>query len=269
MRLAFAFIIVAAASAQSPAFEAATIKTLPPDAVGGGISGGPGTKDPGLYRCGRCSLGLLLRTAFHAENFQLSVPGGTGSQSFALSAKIPAGATQKQFETMLQNFLIERFNIQLHRESREMPVYEMTIARGGPKMTESTSEEIPPPTGPVKGVDKNGFPLVPLFCQGCRQEIDGKGRFHSARTTMPRFAEILTHRLERVVIDQTGLNGTYDIDVTYFVGRADADGEPATDDVGSSFGKALQVQLGLKLESKKAPVEVIVIDHIERIPTGN
>ena len=266
---AVCWLAIAPAFALSQNFEAATIKTLPEGAPGGGIGGGPGTRDPELFRCRGCSLGLLLRTAFHAETFQLSVAGGTGSERFEISAKIPPGATQQQFEAILQNFLVDRFKIQLHREQREMPMFEMTVAKSGAKLVESSQEEIPPPAARVTGVDKNGYPLVPLGCQGCRQEIDGKGRFHSAKTTMPKLAEILTHRLERFVIDKTGLNGVYDIDVTYFVGRADADGEPVADDVGSSFEKALQVQLGLKLDAKKAPVEMIVIDHLERTPIGN
>src|ERR1700722_8762055 len=125
-------------------FEAATIKPLPEGAAGSGLGGGPGTKDPALFRCNGCGLGLLLQTAFHAERFQLRVVGGTGSERFEITARIPAGATQQQFEAMLQNFLIERFKIQLHREAREMAVFEMTVAKGGPRLTASTNEEIPP-----------------------------------------------------------------------------------------------------------------------------
>ncbi len=298
-------LVCAAACAQTPdsqvAFEVATIKPSPPMGMGRmriGNQGGPGTRDPGRFTCERCSLAMLVTTAYEMNYVQISGPPWLNEQQFDLAAKIPEGATKAQFRVMMQNLLIERFKLAVHREKKDAPIYELTVAKGGPKLKASPgppdeppgrgrgASGLPPP--PPKTIQEDGTPQLrpgrfPMMMVGPRG-----ARFRMVDETMQGLATRLEGMVGRQVTDATGLTGKYDFELTFsptaggmsvrsmFPGLPPpppgAPGGPdgaSADDSGPTIFAALQEQLGLKLESKKGPVDLLVIDHIEKTPTEN
>jgi uncharacterized protein (TIGR03435 family) len=268
------------ALAQSPdaslQFEVASIKPAPPP-TGRGMhvtwNGGPGEHDPGMFTCENCPLSMLISDAFDLKDFQLSGPDwlrpmGMQATRFMMSAKIPLGTTKAQFRVMLQNFLAERFRMTFHREKKEVPGFQLVVAKNGPKFKESKptaqtpEDDAADQSGPPK-VDANGFPVLPRGRGMMMTMMRGRGAMRSDEETMAGFAETLSNQLRQPVIDATGLSGKYDI-AMYWI-----PGDPTPDSPGPSLFQALQEQLGLKLESKKEVVDIVVIDRIEKTPTEN
>jgi len=281
-----------------PAFDAASIKPAPPPTGRGMrvmVNGGPGSRDPGRYTCDNCSLSMLVTAAYDIKNYQLSAPGWLDTERFIVLVKIPDKATKEEFRLMLQNLLAERFKLVIHRDKKEAPIYELVVAKGGPKLKESVEEppkesdkdtgDDPPPLPPGgrgrgPNVDKDGYPVIPKGCNGCMMIMNGKARLHSERQTMKEFADQISYQVGKPVIDATGLKGKYDIDLSFDAGgMMRGGGLPPPDantplgssdsDMGVPIVGAIQAQLGLKLEAKKGQVETIVVDHMEKVPTEN
>lgn len=313
-------LIVLTAFAQTPppdpklTFEVASIKPAQPptpDAGGRifmrGPSGGPGTKDPGRINYPFMSLKNLLMTAYNMKNYQISGPSWLDTERFDITATMNPETTKEQFQVMLQNLLIERFKMSVHREKRELPMYSMVVAKAG-KMKESSvtapapdgsAPPPPPPFGPPK-IGPDGFPVMPSEISSrpgmFMMMMPGRARVTATAQTMQDLANRLTGQLNRPVIDNTGLTAKYDFILTYAPdpnegpgGRggpggglmvavrdrmpAGAGGNegvfiPDGETPQPLFG-ALQSQLGLKLEPKKGEVEIVVIDKMEKTPTEN
>jgi uncharacterized protein (TIGR03435 family) len=225
-----------------PAFEVASIKS----ATGGRgnfMRGGPGTNDPALYRCERCELRVLLMQAYNVNNFQLLRPSWMETAVFDVIAKVPEGTTKEQYRLMLQNLLAERFKLSLHRDKKEAQMYDLVVAKGGPKLKESAegrSQEDAVPSGRPK------IPDDWKFIRGEKQ-------------TTELLAARLAGPLQAPVTDATGLRGAYD----YTLSWSD------NPDSGPSLFSAIQATLGLKLEPKKGLLDIIVVDHAEKVPTEN
>jgi uncharacterized protein (TIGR03435 family) len=267
------FLVLAAAAAQTPdasaQFEVASVKPAPPPDPRGmrvSVRGGPGTDDPGLFRCENCSISGLLSQAFDIRDYQLSGPDWMKNARFDVSAKISPGATKQQFRQMLQNLLADRFKMTFHRDKKEMPVLNLVVAKSGPKFKESVPVEAmpgadPPPSGPPKK-DASGFPILPKR-KGMSMSISNdRAAASSSEEAMSEFAGMLAGQLRLPVIDATGLTGKYDLAMTWVPGDS-------PDNPGPTIYAALQEQLGLKLESRKGMVDIVVIDHIEKTPTEN
>jgi uncharacterized protein (TIGR03435 family) len=142
--------------------------------------------------------------------------------------------------------LADRFNLTLHRETKDLPVFALVVAKNGPKLHEVKAGDPPPPAG---------SPDIAL------------NRGHIAiRAGMPVLVWTLSRSrdVDRVILDKTGLTGTYDFDLKW---TPEGKGEDLSDS-GPSIFTAIQQQLGLKLEPQKGPVEIIVIDHVQR-PSEN
>jgi uncharacterized protein (TIGR03435 family) len=271
VRILATLAIAAALKAQT--FEVASIKPSPPDAINRGMSGGPGTKDPGLFTCVNVDLASLVINAYDIRWVQFSGPAWMRSARFNITAKIPEGATKAQFRLMQQNLLVERFKLTLHHEQKEVATYSLVVARNGFKLKESTADPPPvdpseykPPSGPPKK-DKDGFPVIPPDDpRPMMSAIDGPRwvqRF--TRRTMEQLARYVETLVDRPVEDATGLKGKYDFTLKWINNR----GRPPSDDTGPNIFEALEAQLGLKLESKKAAIDILVVDHIEKTPTEN
>jgi uncharacterized protein (TIGR03435 family) len=286
--------LTAYGQAPSPTFDVASIKPAPPPEGGRmmmGMRGGPGTKDPGLYSCNNCNLSMLLMQAYNIKHYQLSLPSSLETERFNISAKVPDGTTKEQFRLMLQNLLAERFKLVIHRDQKEMQVYEMTVAKGGLKVKESVPEPLKEgaadPTPMTLGrapLDKNGYPIIPKGCKGCMIVENDKARLLAAESTTKEFADRVGAQLGKPVHDLTGLTGKYDFDLTW--GRDDTaargSGTPEsntplnTSSAASGPAEfqqmmiaAAQSEIGLKFEQKKGMVEIIVVDHAEKVPTEN
>ena len=276
-------------TADQPAFEVASIRPSPTGPYSYmGRKGGPGTKDPGIYRCEQCTLLMMVQEAYGVREYQISAPSWMESQRFEINAKVPAGTTKEQFRDMQKNLLADRFQLKLHHETRDLPQYELVVAKNGPKFKESEppkpvdSEAVggnPFPRGGPK-LDENGFPVLPKG-RGTMMTMMAAGRatYRAEQETMKRFASTLSNQLHQPVTDLTGLTAKYDFDLTWIwrpgspstaAASADAPLSTVVDmDAGWTLESALQSQLGLKLVAKKAPLDVIVLDHAEKLPSEN
>ena len=207
----------------------------------------------------------LFRNAYMVQPFQIvGAPDWLTADRFDIDAKANGNITVPQLQGMLKTLLRERFSLVFHRETREMPVYTLVLARAdgrhGPSLKPSSFEcstmmNGPPPQTPAPPA-ANG--LSP-----CGSST-GSGRIISNGTSMAYFANNLSNVIGRTVVDRTGLRGDFDLSLIYTPETAAA--QPLSD--MPSLFTAIQEQLGLKLESDRGPVEVFVIDRVER-PTGD
>jgi uncharacterized protein (TIGR03435 family) len=268
-------------------FEVASVKRTPPPEPGARVfygppRGGPGTADPGQITWSSAALRNMLMTAYDVQTYQVTAPDWMNTERYDIVAKVPAGATKAQVNGMWQNLLKERFGMVLHHESKDFQVDEMTIAKGGSKLKATEDPNIEPLT-PVAG--------PPRVNQDGVQQLNGSGAivtiFPGANAATARMvargllsseiASRLAASVRRPVIDKTGLTGKYDFVLEFTpdlsgiplpAGFSTQDGNNATDP-GSDIVAAVEKQLGLKLTSTKGKLDVIVVDHAEKIPTQN
>ena len=297
--------IISLLRAQQPAqperltFDVASVKPFSPSTAGGGRKGGgggptgPGTTDPGRIHYSAIRLKDLVINAYNVKEFQLAGPSWLDSTDettrFTVDATMPPDTTKEQLRVMLQNLLADRFKLAAHRELRDLPKYTLTVAsRNGPKMKQAAEYNPPkgdatplPPRPRTESYDTYGFPPFRIPPEGGTGSwlINGRGRLGGERASMQDFVnELMRAHLRSLITDDTGLKGKYDFTLTYSRPRLDAPAGEMPDWVTNPpelaeplpdlFG-AVQSQLGLKLEAKKAPAEVIVIDHIEKKPSEN
>jgi len=258
-------------------FEVASVRPAEPFAPSAGVPvvpprGGIGTSDPGQITYRGVWLFNLIDIAYGLRDFQLSGPSWLGEERYDIVAKIPPGATKEQFNVMLQNLLRERFNLSFHRESRTFPVYALTVGKNGPKLKESSKDDEPSPAGTAKfGLDDNGFPTFPPGYSGI-SGMPGNGRMRLAgqRAGIARLIPMIEGAMTGVdhpIVDETGLTGEYDFKLEFEYRRPGLAAD--TSDPAPSIFSALESKLGLKLESKKVPFDVLVIDRLDKVPTAN
>lgn len=281
MRIAMALLLVAAANGQS--FDAASIK---PAGAPSGItcSGGPGTTNPGTWRCSNMPLALVVSQAFGFRDYQFSAHDACCMARFDFAVKVPDGATKDQFHRMLQNLLRERFKLAFHLERKEMGIYELTVADKGPRMKQSSGANPAEEAwwAPVPWVaDKDGYPVLPDGRSGVVTGFEGRQRWTAFHLSMEDIAKTLADQSGRQVTDATGLKERYDVDVKWVVdpystmsesAKAQLEaqvGRPLESPSGPTLVRAVQDQLGLKMTSKKGIGEVVVIDHVEKTPIEN
>jgi uncharacterized protein (TIGR03435 family) len=257
-------LLLAAFCAYGQHFDAASVKLcdpmLDPHAIPRSVS------DPGHFERSNTPLAVLIVTAYRIKGYQLVCPSWMKATRYDVIATIPGGATPEEQAVMLQNLLTERLALQVHRETKEMTVYSLEIAKGGPKFQEY-KEGDPLPPAPA---NFEVYPSLPP--EGGISCLGGMGCVVRAHITMEALAKRLENLVGRPVHDETGLKGTYSLSSHWGQnGGADPSGDGAPDLPSFAAGlfTALQSQLGLKLESKKGAVEMLVVDHAERVPTEN
>jgi uncharacterized protein (TIGR03435 family) len=269
-------------------FDVASVKPSAPE--GGGrrmirMGGGPGTPDPGRINYTGLPLMFILAGAYDVKNFQINGPSWLDSERFDITATVAPGTTKEQARVMMQNLLAERFHLTLHREKKEMQGYELTVAKGGAKLKESAPDAVEPPvpqSGPPKR-DANGRPVLagPGLLMNIQMTAKGPMALMAAKSQpLSQLVQALSNQLKMPVVDKTGLTGKYDFDVEFSpdlagmgvtppTGGGSAAGTPTVDESGPDMMTAIRQQLGLKLDAKKMPVEMIVIEHIDKVPTEN
>jgi uncharacterized protein (TIGR03435 family) len=276
------------AAGAHPQFEVASIK---PNTSASGTMKFP-FPSGGRFTATNLNLKILISFAYKVQGFEVSGgPGGAnsgwiGSDRYDVTAKAAdSNIGAEQYRLMLQALLADRFKLAVHRETKEMPVYALLPGKGGPRLPEAdpkgcvtSGQNSAPPqpglTGPLYGgLSQSALPACGGFFTG-PSSLDGR------KMAMPQFVDALSIVLGRRVIDKTGFTGTFDIHLEFSpegtaldrrgsgdVGLPVNTGNPDTS--RPSIFTAVQEQLGLKLESQKAPAEVLVIDHVERVPTEN
>jgi uncharacterized protein (TIGR03435 family) len=251
MQLRAAGLILIAGSAIAQTFDLATIR---PSHAGKGESGVGAA--PGTLTIRNLPLHMIIGAAFGIAGYQISGPQWLKQERFDIVAKTDASiAKQDEMLPLLQPLLADRFRLVLHRETRQLPAYVLTVGRNGPKLEPAEDSAA---AMPFKKANKSGG-----------------ARIHAPSLTMPQFAEILSRRLGHPVRDMTGLTGAYAVTLAWADDtekKREKPGKPGKSqpvkDRPSVF-TALQDQLGLRLEARKAPVEIFVIDHIEKTPSAN
>ena len=236
--------VVARVAAQSDAFEVASIRRSATNV-------GPwSTQHPadGRFSGQNLSARRLILQAFNIEATEFQLSGGPGwidSETYDISAKsdVAGVISTERLQVFLLSLLTSRFHFAYHRESRVLPLYVLVAANGGTKLKRAAEPE------------------------GRQIENWGKDHLNALNVPVPEFARVLQSRVGRVVADETGIQGVFDFRLTWTPDVTDA-GDASADQSGPSIFTALQEQYGLKLESRKGPVEIIVIDKIER-PSEN
>jgi uncharacterized protein (TIGR03435 family) len=299
-RIATVVLLAVAGLAQNqqvrPSFEVASVKPVKAGTRIGPLRGGPGTNSPGQLS-GAATLKALLMRAYDLKDYQVAGPAWMDSERYEIAAKIPAGADKAQVSLMLQSLVAERFRLAAHRETRELPLYELLVAKNGPKFTESAAGALgvedgaaAKPAAPklIKGAD--GLPdilpgsTVPRTYQIVLAGSDGiLYKLWGRRESMQQFADRLSAQLNRAVVDRTDLKGQYDFTFAWAIessggviprtgpppDQTESVNSPVLSDPGLSLFAAVQTQLGLKLEPKKGPVEMLIIDSAEKTPIEN
>jgi uncharacterized protein (TIGR03435 family) len=230
---------------------------------------------PGRYQVTNLDVRSLISTAFSMPAFQIvNAPDWTQNERFDITAQMPAGlkpAPGAQAE-MLRTLLAERFRLVTHRETRELPVSALVIARADGKVApglEPASPDCAPGGSRRLGPGPDGRPqLPPPGVRACETSAGG-GSFSSGYVTMETISRMLSARMGRIVVDRTGLAGAFQVELTFVPEPVAIAGnrpqDPTVVDPNlPSLATALQEQLGLKLESTRAPVEVLVIDSVDR-----
>ena len=236
-------------------------------------TGGPGTDDPGRIHYPLITLKQLLRRAWDSY-YEIDGPGWLDSQAVTVDATMPPETTKAQFQEMLRKLLSDRFGLQYHVGKKEITGYTLVIAGNGPKLKESADQSEAEWTRAqqIRG-GKDGFPayapvkgkMLITMQSGDRSRILGQ------QVTLQALVKALSSELKTTITDATGLTAKYDFTLTY------ASLEPlpppahmpeVLEPLPDIFS-ALQSDLGLKLEAKKVSVEVFVVNHMERTPTGN
>lgn len=265
-------LATAALSAAQESFEVASIKPGDPADRRMMINVAPG----GRFRTVNAPVTLLIRVAYQVQDFQiLGAPEWAKSERYDIEAKSgddaaedPAKmnpeqreAFQKRFQAKVQTLLADRFGLKLHRETREMPVYELIVAKNGPKLSLAAAQTVGRPQGMMRM---------------------GRGELTGTAIGIDGLIHALSDQTGRTVIDKTGLKGEYDFKLAWAPDPGQlnsmslppgarppgADSAPPADSTLPSLVTAIQEQLGLKLQSTKGPVEVLVIDHVEK-PSPN
>jgi uncharacterized protein (TIGR03435 family) len=273
-------VLLAQTAPVRPEFEVASIKpsaTVPlAEKVHVGVQ-----IDGAQVHCTYLSLKDYIRIAYQMKEYQITGPEWLASQRFDIHAKLPEGG-RGQFRDMLQNLLADRFAVKMHRDSKEFPVFGVVVGKGGLKMKESPLD---PETEAGVSVAAEGSArgTTVNFGRGAYFSL-ADNKFEARKLTMAQLADSLGRFIERPVVDMTELKGTYDLTLEFtpeeyrvlLIRTALSAGvnlppevmrllEGASDE---SLFKGLQA-LGLKLESRKAPLEVLVIDSASKTPTEN
>jgi uncharacterized protein (TIGR03435 family) len=256
-------------SADLPRFAVASIKrgldfTLE-------VPMGVGPRPGGRLTTTNSPLVFLIQKAYGVDPYQVvGGPAWISSEGYNIEAKPEANTDQKQMWLMLQTLLADRFKLKLHRETKELPIFALTATKGGPKLPEPKggpcSESMPPPD--VARRQPVAPPCGPgIFSAGTGLTMEG------INLPMAKFTGFLGRLIGREVIDKTGFTRKFDLHLEFAFDDAiagphprrpvDSD-QPADPAARPSIMTALQEQLGLKLESTKGPVEVLVIDSVER-----
>lgn len=234
-----AVIFAACLSLSAQTFEVASVKV---NASGSGMSSLSDLR-AGHFKTNNASMRQILQLAWDLSSAQITGPSWLDSDHYDLDAKSPNGVPDTELKPMLQSLLKERFAMEAHLETKELPVYSLIVLKGGPKIKPTDPEH--PLTQPVR--------------------IPGAfGMMMAMKGTMNQLAKSLAGPSGRPVIDKTSLEGPYAYALQYGQLTTSAETNSAPD-----IFAAVQDQLGLKLESAKAPVPMLVVDRAERVPTGN
>jgi len=249
LKLTRSLLLCAAAFAQTPAFEEASIKPAKP-----GASGAPfQLTAAGGFMATRITVSTLVQMSYGKKSFLIhGLPAWAENEEWAIIATatpstppVNPSVIDDDFRTRLKGLLASRFQMKSHTERRELPVYVLVVAKGGPRF--------PQPDGkPFRLLRTGGGAIV-----------------HQGAAKISMLVSLLANDFDRPVLDETGLTGAYNLNLKWTPDlKPGAPTSATTDPAGPSLFTALEEQLGLKLQAARRPIESLMIDHIDR-PTEN
>lgn len=211
---------------------------------------------------GRWSIKQLLLKAYRLETYQVVGPDWIDSARFDVVAKLPEGGAQAQVPEMLQSLLVERFALKTHRETRELSGYALVVGKGGAKMQPAVLE-------PGESADPASNTLDDLMGDGrsfgAKMVPSGSNlRMEFTKIPIRALAQIVGSHLREPVYDMTELKGQYQVALEFSAGRQANGADPNEIPMFTAVNR-----LGLKLERRKAPVSILVVDSVEKVPTAN
>jgi len=230
----------------TPAFDVASIRPAVIDAPGGeGSTRSQIQAAPDGLTLRNIDLDEMIEWAYMLQHNQLANPGALHNHRYDIRARTSGPVIEKTLCLMLQDLLATRFNLKIHREQKQTSVYELVVAKGGPRLPPDKARKLP------ASYPRESLPRV----------VDGD--FVFVNTSIPEFARQLTELrgIDLPVLDRTGISGVYDITLKSAAAAV-------RDPNGPSLLTLIHEQLGLKLVSAKDPIEVLVIDHVED-PSAN
>jgi len=232
-----------------PAYEVASIKLNTSGSANQGVQ-----QDKAQILFTGVPLKRLIQRAYKVYSFQVTGPAWMEDAYYDISAKYPPDLKDEDRPLMLRTLLEDRLKLAVHRESKQMQGYELVVAKGGFKLKPiDPGEPVTPSLGSV-GPSLNlegGFRKTTLFAK---------------KASMASLADLVTRIRDEMVADRTGLTGVYDFELHW--NNDDQNPAPGDSDSFPSLFTAIQ-SLGLRLQPQKVPVEMIVVDHVERVPTEN
>jgi uncharacterized protein (TIGR03435 family) len=288
--------LVGTTFAQTPqdliSFEVATVKLHPPgspEGISTTQSGGPGTNDPGRITIVNRTLHRLLIESFVLKGYQLQDPPSLDQVRYDIVAKVPPGATEQDVRVMMQNLLIERLKLKIRHEHEIVPVWALVVGKGGPKFkasgeTAPAGDAASPVTGKPR-IDPDGFPIESTdhAKPGIFRSTNNSGslKITAVRQTMAQFVSALFGQTDHPIMDLTGLDGKYDFSVVFGAHWKTELSNMPTEGQGSgapmelrpadgpSIFEAVKEQLGLKLEPRKMPADLVIVDSGQKTPVEN
>lgn len=268
---------------EKPSFEVASIKPAEPAPTGQlriRMSA-----DAGMLRYSNVSLKDCIRVAYRVKDFQIQGPSWMESARFDVEAKLPDGSSKGEIPEMLQTLLADRFKLTLHRETKEHAIYALVAGKDGPKLKPADISEPDKAALDKAALKENpGKGAIPRGAMLVRMDSAGM-HLKAPAASLANVAEMLSRFAERPIIDMTHIQGEYDFDLAFSPRvmrgmpgskvmpphggeeRPPAEAAAPEEAAGSIFD-AVQ-RYGLKLDARKAPIEMLIVDHVERTPTEN
>jgi len=243
---------IAFAQAPQPAFEVASIKRH----IGESNSSSFGPRPGGRLEAVNNTFANVINNAYGISGYQLvGAPNWVNSESYDIEARGPVTAREKDIMLMLQTLLVDRLAMKAHFETREMAAYILSVAKEGAKLHLSETEDCVP-----RNLTRPAEPVTNV----CGNSLRNRNGWRATHISMSGVTHLLASALQRPVIDQTGIKGTFDVQMQW----SDDLTLPDNPNGPPSLTTALRETLGLEVKSGRGPVEVLVIDHIEK-PSAN
>ena len=243
------------------------------------MRGGPGTSDPGQISYTNVTLASVLMRAWDVKSYQVSGPDWLGSDRYDIVAKIPDGATREQFQAMLQKLVADRFHLVLHHETRDLQGYQLTVGRNGSRLKPAVEDDAAPQdlSTPPK-IDPTGYPILTgpgiILMEG--RKGNSVAVFVTAKAQpLSALIDLISREFRLPVLDKTGLGGKFDFQLEFApqppgaLLAAPPDSVPVADDSAPNLIVAIPQQLGLRLLPRKIPLDILVVDRADRVPTEN
>jgi uncharacterized protein (TIGR03435 family) len=259
-------LLAQAAESTKPSFEVASVKPNNSGASNSSTQTRPG----GRFTAANVPLRILLREAYRLQDFQLiDAPDWTRTERYDIAAKADGDPEYAEMRLMIQTLLADRFSLVVHNETRELPIYALVVARPdgklGPQLfksevdcTDSARSKQPAPSAAPAASSPGVSQMREVEpCGTNANTSNNSATLRAGSVPMSSLAATLSTFANRVVVDRTGLAGGFDVILTWTPNQT-------SETSGASLFTALQEQLGLRLESTRGPVEVVVVDRVER-----